>query len=173
MARGPVIMVRAGQMSWHQMKQGFTGPHYRTHLGQTDRHSRPVLYRTFYFVFGETGRTVLGGWLTVSVKSLAHCLYAPEMSFHGWDDPSSRVKGTCSCLQAILDGELTLSTVAWLSFLFSSLQYWLHRRGPLLQGMQGWLKASHFCAQILWEGTEGPIPRVQITTIQSTGQEMP
>lgn len=94
-------MVRAGQMAWHQMKQGFTW----SHLGHIDQHTRPVSYRTFCFVFGKASRTIHGIWLAGRVQLLA-----------------------------LLDGELTLSTMALLSFLFSSLWYWLIIKGPAASG---------------------------------------
>lgn len=62
-----LIMVRAGQMAWHQMKQGFMW----SHLGHIDQHTRPVSYRTFCSVFGKTNRTICGIWLAGRVQLLA------------------------------------------------------------------------------------------------------
>lgn len=85
-------MVRAGQMSWHQMKQGFTGSHYCTHLGYIDWHSRPVLSRTFYFIFRKAGRKILGGMIGSKYEIISTLPVYPWMSFRGRDDSSSRIK---------------------------------------------------------------------------------
>lgn len=68
-----LIMMQAGQMSWYQLWQGFTGYHYCMHLDYLGWHSRP-LFRTFYFIFGKTSRKVLGMWLVARAQCSAYCL---------------------------------------------------------------------------------------------------
>lgn len=117
-----------------QVKQGFIGSHYQTCLGYPDWHSRSFFVQGFLFCFSAiTGRKVLGARLATSIQ-LAHCLYTLWDVISCTRCISSRAKGTSSCLQTILDTEITQSAITLVSSLISSFQYWLMKKGPVASG---------------------------------------
>lgn len=162
--RLPSVTVQAGQMSWHQMKQGFMGAHYCTCFGCRDGNSRPFCsVFSILFLEKQAERFLEFDW------QQAHCLSTPEMLFHVRDGPSSGVKGAPSCPQTILDAELMLA--AW--YLSSFYHLGMITKGPDAAGEAEVTTVSSLLYPASVGGHQGSYTSsVEITTLQSTGWEM-
>lgn len=143
-----LIMMQVGQMSWHQVKQGFIGSYYHTCLGYPEWHSRPFFVQDFLFCFWENRQKFLG---MIGSK----CTIISTLLVYTWD-----VISRPRWLQFQNKEHIQLpANHAWwrthtvcyyLGFCFhfiTSVFDW-SQGGQMLQGMQRWLRASHICTQL-------------------------